>query len=303
MPRRTNPFQHLITLIEATTHTDSTTVGESVELEDKITGQQREVDIVINVSGSTHPIIIGVECKGGGCNPRPASVEWVEQMWGKHTSLPTDKLILVAKGGFTESAKKKASWLGIECLGLEDAEKLDWSAKIRGLAVVQVIHFLQPHVTRATLILSEEAEKSLKENDINLDRPVLVNTDGEQVDALNLTQTWVSDPALIEYLEKNAFTDSGTVFEFERKLKNSVFIMGTSGTKYPVLAIKVEGKCRRVIEEVRLIQSTYGNTAVAHGATRRFNKKLQFLLTERKGDVPILVLSVSKSKRKSEEQT
>lgn len=107
MPKRTNPFQHLIALIEATTQAGSTSVTESVELEDKITGELREIDIVISSSGSSHPFTVGVECKGGGNRPRPVSVEWVEEMWGKHTSLPTDKLVLVAKAGFTKSARKK----------------------------------------------------------------------------------------------------------------------------------------------------------------------------------------------------
>ena len=64
MPKRTNPFQHLVALIEASIHVDFATVTESAELIDKTTGQLREVDIVINLSGLSHPLIIGVECRG-----------------------------------------------------------------------------------------------------------------------------------------------------------------------------------------------------------------------------------------------
>ena len=78
MPKRTNPFQHLIALLESSIHSKNISVAESVELKDKITGQLREVDIVIELSDSSHPLIIGVECRGGGENPRPASIEWIE---------------------------------------------------------------------------------------------------------------------------------------------------------------------------------------------------------------------------------
>ena len=42
--------------------------------------------------------MIGIECTAGG---RPATVEWVNEMIGKHGELPVDKTILVSKSGFT----------------------------------------------------------------------------------------------------------------------------------------------------------------------------------------------------------
>jgi hypothetical protein len=44
-------------------------------------------------------------------------------MHSKHSSLPTNKLVLVAESGFTSTALKKATFLGIEQLQL----KLLWT--------------------------------------------------------------------------------------------------------------------------------------------------------------------------------
>jgi hypothetical protein len=116
MPKRSNEFQHLILLIEKALRPQGANVTESKELLDHILSEEREVDIVIELVDGIHPVTIGVECKGGGKKPRRATVEWVEQMWGKHLTLPTDKLILVAKAGFTPSAEKKAAFWNIETL-------------------------------------------------------------------------------------------------------------------------------------------------------------------------------------------
>jgi hypothetical protein len=108
MPQRTNRFQHLISTIESilATARPGTTVTESKELVDKITGDRREVDIVIETSDGVRDLIVSIECTGDE-HSRRATVEWVERMWGKYQSLPTSRLVLVSKAGFSSSAKKK----------------------------------------------------------------------------------------------------------------------------------------------------------------------------------------------------
>lgn len=84
----------------------------------------REVDIVIRVIVSGYELIISVECTDKG---RPASVEWVEQSCSKHQDLPTQKLVLVSKSGFTKAAFSKALSMGAEPISLEDAKRVDWT--------------------------------------------------------------------------------------------------------------------------------------------------------------------------------
>lgn len=93
MPKRSTEFQQLIYLIHHQLEKGAI-VTESKMLRDRITGQEREVDIVIEVGTGNYTITIGVECVEPS---RPATVEWIDKMSGKHQSLPTDKLVLVSK--------------------------------------------------------------------------------------------------------------------------------------------------------------------------------------------------------------
>jgi hypothetical protein len=119
MPRRSNRFQRLITLINGVLGTDAHVV-ESAMLPDKIIGELREVDILISTNVSGYEVNIAIEVAG---RRRRADTPWVESMHSKHSSLPTNKLVLVAESGFTSTALKKATFLGIEQLQL----KLLWT--------------------------------------------------------------------------------------------------------------------------------------------------------------------------------
>jgi len=115
MPKRTNSFQTVVFLIQKHI-AGNATVTQSAELADLVTGQKREVDVVIETIVAGHTIRIGIECrewKRKG-RPRPQTVEWVECMYGKHQSLPTDRLVLVSRSGFTSEAVKKAHLFNIE---------------------------------------------------------------------------------------------------------------------------------------------------------------------------------------------
>ena len=102
MPKRTTKFQKLVFLVKQAAATAKVT--ESKELLDS-KGNKREVDVCIEGNFEGTPIIISIECKDSN---RPANVEWVEQMKGKHDDLPTDVLILFSRSGFTKRAKEKA---------------------------------------------------------------------------------------------------------------------------------------------------------------------------------------------------
>lgn len=117
MPKRTNSFQTVVFLIQKHI-AGNAMVTQSAELADLVTGQKREVDVVIETIVAGHTIRIGIECrewKRKG-RPRPQTIEWVECMYGKHQSLPTDRLVLVSRWGFTSEAVKKAHLLNIETI-------------------------------------------------------------------------------------------------------------------------------------------------------------------------------------------
>lgn len=128
MPRRRNLFQDIVAILH--THmAGEAEVEESAMLADRITGIEREVDVVIRSLAAGHPVTIAVEATSAR---RRATVEWVEQMTGKHAHLPSDKLVLVSEAGFTPKARELAERIGAVAVTPEDLEVADPSARIVG---------------------------------------------------------------------------------------------------------------------------------------------------------------------------
>lgn len=126
MPKRSNQFQRLVLLINSCLAGDAQVI-ESAMLKDKITGESREVDVLISTNVSGYIVDIAVEVVARG---RKADTPWVESMYSKHSSLPTNKLILVSEKGFTLPALKKAKFYGIEAVTIESALAADWGIAI-----------------------------------------------------------------------------------------------------------------------------------------------------------------------------
>ncbi|HBA67344.1 MAG TPA: hypothetical protein DCZ48_14425 [Methylococcaceae bacterium] len=122
MPKRTNAFQRLVTLLTATL-AGRAQVTESAMLADRVNGELREVDVLVVAIAGGYSVQLGVEVISWA---RPADTPWVEKMRAKHENLPTDKLILVSENGFYEPARRKADFYGIEVLTLEEATEADW---------------------------------------------------------------------------------------------------------------------------------------------------------------------------------
>lgn len=140
MPKRSNQFQRLIAIVHHALAEDAT-VEESRELRDRVTGQSREVDIVIESLVGDYSVFVSIECSH---RSRPATVEWVEQQHAKHQNLPTNKLILVSRSGFTVEAAAKATLCGIDALTLVDAASVPWTT---------VVHKVQRVVLDATSVV------------------------------------------------------------------------------------------------------------------------------------------------------
>lgn len=126
MPKRSNQFQRLILLINNCL-AGNAQVQESAMLQDKISGDFREVDILISTKSSSYDVLIAFEVVA---RSRKADTPWVESMYSKHSSLATDKLILVSEKGFTSTALKKAKFYGIETVTIENALMTDWKVAV-----------------------------------------------------------------------------------------------------------------------------------------------------------------------------
>lgn len=111
MPARSTEFQRLVFLVKNIVAAADATVTESKFLTNT-SGEQREVDVCIEAELGGHPVILAIECYDQN---RRATVEWVEQMLGKHARLPTT-LVLASRSGFTKGAIKASKDAGKELL-------------------------------------------------------------------------------------------------------------------------------------------------------------------------------------------
>ena len=127
MPKRTNEFQKVVYLMQKQL-ADSAIVTESKLIVDPETNKEVEIDIFVEGKLSEVPIRIGIECISEG---RPATVEWVREMIGKHSSLPIDKTVLVSKSGFCKQAITKAQANGVEAISLDQAIEADWAEYLK----------------------------------------------------------------------------------------------------------------------------------------------------------------------------
>src|SRR5664279_2042823 len=121
MPRRSNPFQRLAALVHQRLG-ENWKVGESHMFTDLITGELREVDIVAQCTVATYSIFLSIECRD---HARPADVLWIEGVAKKHEHLPTSKLVLWSRSGFTKGALVKAKALKIDAISHADAVNTD----------------------------------------------------------------------------------------------------------------------------------------------------------------------------------
>jgi hypothetical protein len=137
MPKRSNSFQRLIYHIQRQLAGQST-VTESKFLRDRVTLQEREVDVVIESKIGDYELIIGIECNASG---RKATVEWVERMIGKHKDLPTNQLVLISQAGFSKASEKKALLSGARTYSLGRAIEADWTEIVGKLGTLFFARF------------------------------------------------------------------------------------------------------------------------------------------------------------------
>lgn len=150
MPPRSTLIQRVVFQIQRQLASDAK-VEESACLLDRSSGLRREVDVVVRRKVGEHEVIIAVECRD---HRRKATVEWVEQMAMKHDALPTSKLVLFSRSGFSQAAAKKARSLGIDTYSLSASEENDWSGLLGTNATPLVIWALR--IKACWLVLQDD---------------------------------------------------------------------------------------------------------------------------------------------------
>ncbi len=122
MPRKGRELELLLKRLENVEFPEGATINSPHYLEDKITGQLREVDVTVSYKLGTKQILIGFECRDRN---KTEDATWIEQIKGKHDDLDTDIVIAVSSKEFTKPALIKAKHYGIRTRIIENISKKD----------------------------------------------------------------------------------------------------------------------------------------------------------------------------------
>ena len=230
-------------------------------MRDRITGEPREVDVVVRTKVGEHEVVVSIECVE---HSRKADVSWIEQMITKHQALPTHKLVLVSSSGFTASALAKATALGIEALSLGAAEVVDWTV-IVGKDDTLPVTWLENHLDRVTVLL--------RVGDQSVELPFGPNTellskDGERSKTLGevvypVLQSWEGfGSKASELLPEDGATRCGVEF----RSRTPQFIKGADGSPLAVQAVRAYITCEAITMPLSLRPATWRGTPVAYGS-------------------------------------
>jgi hypothetical protein len=123
MPKRSNEFQRIVKYIYSQVGPAGGRVTESALLREDGTGEQREVDVLIEHKIAGHDIKIAVECRD---HTRDQDVGWIDSLIGKYSRLNVNKIVAVSSTPFSEAAKEKGEKHGIDVIAVNEALTTDW---------------------------------------------------------------------------------------------------------------------------------------------------------------------------------
>lgn len=292
MPKRTNDFQSMIALIERQLAPKGARVTESKLLRDQREGEEREIDILIEIEIGDHPIKIGVECINQG---RPASVEWIDKILGKYRNLPINKVVAVSQSGFTKSALKKATGANIETLTLKEGAKTDWLAIIQKLNTIKLESFLLPYPVGVTVNFIAGSSSSIE---FDVQQTVLYTpTNIPRGTLKEIADQLLTAPGVIKTIQEKAFTDSGTEVEIGLRFAKGSYILDSMESKQEVHSLLIKARCKKKVSAVIMKHGSYGHAQVAVGGGETFGKPITFAFVEQRGGTPTSSLSISGIKK------
>jgi hypothetical protein len=282
MPKRSNAFQQVVTLLHEQFASDGI-VTESKFLPDSRTGKLREVDIVIESQVSEYPILLSVECID---HNRPATVEWIERMSAKHLDLPTDRLVLVSRSGFSREAQRKADALNITTLALASAKATDWTCLVGKLPAIGV-ETLQSSYHGFIVFQSSKGQEALAApRDLTLHNEtgtthVLFGLLLDYIVTLPEVGAVFLDHMKTTNMTEDAFT---LVYDFPEPM----LCIGPVGENLVVQSLRIVFSAERAMMPVPLTHGAMRGAGLAYGEATAASGRLRVAVVERPGEPPIV---------------
>jgi Restriction endonuclease len=160
---------------------NNVTITSPRRLVDVITGQQREHDVIVEITNGHHVNLIAFECRD---RTRPIGADAVEAFAKKCEHTKVNKGIMVSSSGFRKPATDKARFLGIECFGLDQMSSMITPTLI---VLCQTMSFRSTHISKIFWHVPEMAGrevedcKFLYENGDALNGPLMVQRANEEL--------------------------------------------------------------------------------------------------------------------------
>lgn len=258
MPARSTLIQRVIFQIQRQLAPDAK-VEESASLVDRLSGRPREVDIVVRRTVGDHEVVVSVECRD---QRRKATVEWVEQMEAKHSTLPTSKLVLFSISGFTPAAAEKALSRGIDTYSFDQALAADWTELLGKTMSLNMYAF---RILNCALVLAYTQATEIsagRQFPIFNGDGTLHGTLGELVDKATSGVGGFTEKAL-----QFGAADAPTVIGVELRFKASLFAEDTTGRHHAIELVRIYLEIRSVPNPKPFTAARYRNSPVAfvHG--------------------------------------
>ncbi|HYT69212.1 MAG TPA: restriction endonuclease [Vicinamibacterales bacterium] len=280
----------------------SAKVTESKFLTDRLTGEKCEVDVCIEDESTGHSIILCVEVRD---RSRPASVEWVREMRGKHEHLPTNKLVLASRSGFSKTARKDAELAGVDLLVYKNITEQDvqntigpptLSAMTYGLTATKVVG-----IVPATETLAAERVALNPDNDCFDEQGTLVGN------ALQLVISLLKDRRLAEKFMREG-TESHKFFAVEIDVPS----LATGGRaciqkiEPPTLRtldkLEIHGTCRvSPRAQFQMQHGALGDVPVTWGTGMLDGKDAMVIAVKQEGAEPTLTLHLDEPRIRPEQ--
>jgi hypothetical protein len=278
MPKRTNAFQRLATILHEELG-DGWEVSESEFLRDSITGELREVDVVAKGIVLGYEILISVECRD---HVRRADVTWVEGMAKKHESLPTSKLVLWSRSGFSRPALAKASALKIDCVSHADAAKAPWALIARKM-VGSAVELLTPVIT--SFVDVESLDKG-RVRIVDAQRLSLLDAEGSPVTTVENIMLFLRGSRDIGETILNHSVPGTQQFYIEYRPQDPRFVDDGNGNYLRV--VRVGFGVQAHVEKVRMLvaSAAWKEKVVTLGTGKVERGRFELLVEEVEGEQP-----------------
>ena len=92
-------------------------------LKDRLTGEDREHDVLLTIRSAHHTLMVSIECRD---RSRKITVNDIEGFWAKCQHTGVDQGVVVSPKGFTRTALRKSTQLGLRCLLLAEVPSFNW---------------------------------------------------------------------------------------------------------------------------------------------------------------------------------